>query len=90
MLINCREGALKKQSDGPNLNIVNLVDFAGSGQLQANPNLTSTLNNLNDSATSLSTVYQNLQSNVETEHRLRAEQLLHFEWSIAEVCVCRS
>jgi len=76
VLINCKEGALKKQFDDPNLNSADFVDFAGNGQSQANPNLNSTLNNLNDSATSAATRYQNQQSNDETVHQLRAEQQL--------------
>lgn len=65
VLINCKEGALKKQFDDPNSNSKDFVDFASD----RNNSTTTTRNN--STTTSPTSRYQ---QNDETIHQLRAEQ----------------
>lgn len=69
VLINCKEGALKRQFDDPNSNSKDFVDFASDQNTTV-----SATNDLNNSTASSPT--SKYQQNDETIHQLRAEKQL--------------
>lgn len=73
VLINCKEGALKKQFDDPNSNSKDFVDFGDVDNNTTNNSMTTTHTNNSISPT---TQRQNSTSEDQTLHQLRAEQQL--------------